>query len=321
MEEANSFINITASIDTCAHLQDTPYQGVDHTSLRPPLDVKNCLFCHAALSLHKMLDHVAGHLQCGDPMPDADDRGDFEACGFCGQINGDCKTELTSKTKKSTCKFASRLHYNTALKNCRNVLCKAAPFTLTIRTHFEKSHPKTTIADYDIFGWVVRARVRASASKHRRSRTKLCAPRVTVVENVDPKSTSMTDATSSDVGGDMFRGQRRANATDSDWQARSEDVEEESGEGETTQEDNTSSGDSSHSKSQTNTTSSSSSSFASRSSGSLSSGPSFTEEAQAPRRCKRLTKTHGTTNATRRTVIRSSAAWEVEEPVNTQCRG
>ena len=42
------------------------------------------------------------------------------------------------------------------------------------------------------------------------------------------KSMGMTYASSSDVGGDMFRGQQRANAMDSDWQARSEDVEEES---------------------------------------------------------------------------------------------
>ena len=62
VEEVNVFINSPTGIDTCPQLQATPYQGVDHTSLRPPPDVKNSLFCDVALSVQKMLDHGAGHL-------------------------------------------------------------------------------------------------------------------------------------------------------------------------------------------------------------------------------------------------------------------
>ena len=69
VEEENVFINNTGGIDTCPQFHATPYQGVDHTSLRPPLDVRNCLFCDVALSVQKMLDHVAGHWQRGRCRP------------------------------------------------------------------------------------------------------------------------------------------------------------------------------------------------------------------------------------------------------------
>ena len=35
--------------------------------------------------------------------------------------------------------------------------CKATPFTLNITMHFDQSHPKTNMADYDISDWVVKA--------------------------------------------------------------------------------------------------------------------------------------------------------------------
>ena len=262
--------------------------------------MKNCLFCDTVVSIKKMLDHVAAHLERGDPMPNANKGGDHEACGFCGQTDGQCKTELAGKTVKSTCLYASRLHYSTALKNFRNVPqqcpvpgCMATPFTLNIRKHFERSHPRTNIGGYDISGWVVKLQARTSASSHRRSRTKTCAPRVTVVKEAATASTD--SASSSNAGGDMFRGQQRA---DSDWQTRSEGSEEE----ETNEEGSSSSvASSSSSTSQSNSASSSSTSAAS------SSKTSSTEEVQAPGRCKKLTKTRTTVPATRSTATVSSA--------------
>ena len=87
----------------------------------------------------------------------------------------------------------------------------------------------------------------------------------------------------------MFRRQRRANATDSDWQAHTEDSEEESEEGQTSQEDGSHFVDSFCSSTSQSSTSSSSST-----SGYLSSAPSSTEEVQAHGCRKRLTKTCGT---------------------------
>ena len=47
--------------------------------------MKNCLFCDAVVSIKKMLDHVAAHLERGDPMPNANKGGDHEACELCEQ--------------------------------------------------------------------------------------------------------------------------------------------------------------------------------------------------------------------------------------------
>ena len=58
VERVNVFMNSTDSIKTCPRLQGTPYSGVEHTSLRPPQDVKSYFFCDAALPVKKMLDHV-----------------------------------------------------------------------------------------------------------------------------------------------------------------------------------------------------------------------------------------------------------------------
>ena len=157
MKEVNVFINSTPGIENRPQLQGTPYTGVEHTSLRPSPEMKNCLFCDAVVSIKKMLDYVAAHLERGDPMPNANKDEDHEACGFCGQTDGQCKTELAGKTVKSTCPYASRLHYSTAPEEFRNMPrqcpvpgCMATRFTLNIRKHFERSHPRTNIGGHDI---------------------------------------------------------------------------------------------------------------------------------------------------------------------------
>ena len=52
MKEVNVLINSTAGIENCPQLQGTPYTSVEHTTLRPPLEMKNCLFCDEIVSIN-----------------------------------------------------------------------------------------------------------------------------------------------------------------------------------------------------------------------------------------------------------------------------
>ena len=68
------FVKI-AKVPNCPQLRAEAYAGVAHTSVRRAEATEFCLFCGAAITLARMRNHVAVHLQKGEVVTDTRMRG------------------------------------------------------------------------------------------------------------------------------------------------------------------------------------------------------------------------------------------------------